>query len=284
MRLLALAALVYAAIYYITSRLIYQPTRYPGGWWHTQADTGAQDVWIPTSDGLRLHAWWVEAAVDAAPDAPLAAPAGRLATLYFHGNGGNLAHRPGHLREIAAAGSAVLILDYRGYGKSPGRPTERGLYRDADAAYDRLIGMGYTPERIVLLGESLGTAVAVNLARRRPCAGVILECPFTSFSAMAGTVVPLAGRLFATGFNTLRKIRDVHVPLLVIHGDRDRTVPWAMGRAVFDAANEPKSFWTVAGATHVDIVETAGPLYRARLRAFYQSILPPAGPGTATLS
>ena len=265
LRLLGLAALVYGAIYFAVSRLIYQPTRYPGGWWHTQAESGAQDVWLSTGDGLRLHAWLVETSIQA--------PGGRLVTLYLHGNGANLAHRPGHLREIAAAGSSILILDYRGYGKSPGRPTERGLYRDADAGYDHLIGMGYQPTQIIVHGESLGSAVAVDLARRRPCAGLILESPFTSFSAMAGTIVPLIGRLFASGFNSRRKIAGVRVPLLIVHGDRDDTVPYAMGRALFEAANEPKSFWTVEGATHVDIVEVAGPLYRARLQAFYESTL-----------
>jgi hypothetical protein len=260
MCLLGLAALAYVTIYFVVSRLIYQPTRYPGGWWHTQADLGARDVWLRTSDGVRLHAWFVEA------------PGSRLVTLYFHGNGGNLANRPGHLRQMTALGSSVLIFDYRGYGKSGGRPTERGLYRDADAAYDALIGMGYEAAQIVMYGESLGAAVAVDLAGRRPCAGLILECPFTSFSAIAGTVVPLAGRLFASGFNTRRKITDVHVPVLIVHGDRDRTVPYAMGRAVFEAANEPKLFWTVEGATHKTIIEKGGALYRARLQAFYDVI------------
>jgi fermentation-respiration switch protein FrsA (DUF1100 family) len=276
MRLLGLAALVYGAIYFVVGRLVYQPTRYPGGWWHTQSESGARDVWLLTSDGLRLHAWLVKA--------PVEAPGSRLVTLYLHGNGANLAHRPGHLREIAAAGSSILILDYRGYGKSAGRPTERGLYRDADAGYDRLIGMGYQPAQIVVHGESLGSAVAVDLARRRPCAGLILESPFTSLSAVAGAIVPLIGRLFASGFNTRGKIAGVRAPLLIIHGDRDRTIPYAMGRALFEAANEPKSFWTVAGAAHVDIVEVAGPLYRARLRAFYENILPRPGASAGTLT
>jgi uncharacterized protein len=261
LRLLGLAALTYGAIYFTVSRLIYQPTRYPGGWWHTQTDSNAQDVWLSTNDGLRLHAWLIEA------------PGSRLITLYLHGNGANLAHRPGHLREIAGAGSSILILDYRGYGKSPGRPTERGLYRDADAGYDHLIGMGYQPGQIIVHGESLGSAVAVELAGRRPCGGLILECPFTSFSAMAGRFVPVIGRLFASGFNSRHKVAGVHVPLLIIHGDRDDTVPYAMGRALFEAANEPKSLWTVEGATHVDIVEVAGPQYRARLQSFYESTL-----------
>jgi fermentation-respiration switch protein FrsA (DUF1100 family) len=276
MRILVLAALVYSAICFIVSRLIYQPTRYPGGWWHTQTDLGAHDVWLQTSDGLRLHAWLVRT--------PVEATGNRLATLFLHGNGSNLAHSPGHLREISAAGSSVLILDYRGYGKSPGRPTERGLYRDADAGYDHLIGMGYGPRQIVVHGESLGSAVAADLAHRRPCAGLILECPFTSYSAIAGMLVPFVGRLFASGFNTRRKISGVHAPLLIIHGDRDRTIPHAMGRALFEAANEPKAFWTVEGATHVDLVEVAGPLYRARLRAFYESILAQSGAGAGTLT
>ncbi|HXM45029.1 MAG TPA: alpha/beta hydrolase [Bryobacteraceae bacterium] len=270
MWLLGLAVLVYAAIYFVVSRLIFRPLRYPGGKWHTQAELGARDVWLRTSDGVRLHAWFLEA------------PGSRLVTMYLKGNGTNLTNRTGHLREIIPAGSSVLILDYRGYGKSEGRPTERGLYRDADAGYDSLIGMGYEPGQIVVLGESLGSAVAVELASRRPCAGVILECPFTSFSAMAGTVVPWAGRLFASGFNSLRKIGGVHAPLLIIHGDHDTITPYAMGRALFEAANEPKSLWTVAGATHIDIVQVAGPLYRARLQSFYESLVPrPGAAGTS---
>jgi len=258
---LALAALVYGAIWFVVSRLIFRPLRYPGGFWDTQAELGAQDVWLRTSDGLCLHAWFLEA------------PGSRLVTLYLKGNGTNLTNRKGHLRELVPAGSSVLILDYRGYGKSQGRPTERGLYRDADAGYDRLIGMGYQPAQIVLLGESLGSAVAVDLACRRPCAGVILECAFTSFSAMAGVFVPWVGRFFASGFNSLRKIGGVHAPLLVIHGERDTFAPYAMARALFEAANEPKSFWTVEGAGHIDIVQVAGPLYRARLQAFYAGLI-----------
>jgi fermentation-respiration switch protein FrsA (DUF1100 family) len=255
---LGAAGMLAGAIRFGIRRAIYQPSVYPCGWWYTQAESGARDLWLRASDGTRLHAWWVDV------------PASRMVTLYLHGNGGNLAHRPGHLREIAVAGSSVLIIDYRGFGKSAGSPSERGLYRDADAGYDYLILLGYRPEQMVVLGESLGAAVAVDLVARRPCSGLILECPFTSLSAMAGHLVPLLGPLFVRGFDSLGKIGQVRVPLLIIHGDRDRTVPYRMGRALFEAAREPKWFWTVEGASHLDIVQVAGLRYRARLGAFYE--------------
>jgi uncharacterized protein len=260
--ILLFAALLYCGIYLVANRFAYQPTRYPTGWWHMQAELGAQDVWLCARDGVRLHAWWLES------------PGSRCVTLYLHGNGDNLSVRPGHLREMIAAGSSVLILDYRGYGKSAGWPTERGLYRDAEAGYDYLISQGWRPGQIVLHGESLGAAVAVDLATRRRCAGLILECPITSASDMAHKFVPVLGPLFVHGFNARRKIARVHTPVLIIHGDADRMVPYAMGRALFEAASEPKSFWTVEGARHLNIVEVAGPRYRERLREFYESCLP----------
>jgi fermentation-respiration switch protein FrsA (DUF1100 family) len=259
-----IAICLYGAVCFVANRIVFQPTRYPDGWWDTQTGLGARDVWLRARDGVQLHAWWLEA--------PQEAHGGRVATLYLHGNGGNLAYRPGHLRAILAAGSAVLIVDYRGYGRSSGRPTEPGLYRDADAAYDYLIGLGYRPEQIVLHGESLGSAVAVELAVRRPCAGIILECPFPSIAYMAGRIVPLLGPLFVRGFDTRRKIAQVNAPILIIHGDDDRRVPHAVGLELFETAHEPKSFWTVEAARHLTIVEVGGARYVARLRSFYESI------------
>ena len=113
-------------------------------------------MWLQAADGVKLHAWWLKA------------PGSRVATLFLHGNAGNVTHRAGHMLAIAEAGSSVLVIDYRGYGRSEGRPDEAGLYADAEAAYQHLLAAGYTPDRIVLHGESLGTAVAVELASRRP--------------------------------------------------------------------------------------------------------------------
>ena len=254
-------ASVYGICSFLASRAVYYPERYPAGWWDAQREIGAKDVWLLTADGVKLHAWWVERA------------GSPVATVFLHGNAGNLSHRAPHARAIASAGSSVLLLDYRGYGKSAGRPTERGLMADADAGFQHLVSAGYRPNQIVIHGESLGTAVAVPLAARKSPGGVILEAPFTSVADMAARVLPVVGPLLVGGFNSKAQIRNLRAPLLVIHGDQDETVPFSLGRALFEAANEPKSFWTVAGAGHNDIVEIAGAGYEERLRAFYQSLM-----------
>ena len=146
-----LAAASYGLLYLIANRSVYFPSKYPEGLWDWQAKLGAADVWLDTPDGFRIHAWLVNR-----PDA-------RFVTLYLHGNAGNITDRYSHIREITAAGSSILMLDYRGYGKSNGRPTERGIYTDAETAYDQLVKVGYRPDQIIVHGESLGTAVAVDL-------------------------------------------------------------------------------------------------------------------------
>jgi fermentation-respiration switch protein FrsA (DUF1100 family) len=166
----------------------------------------------------------------------------------------------------------VLIIDYRGYGKSEGRPEEQGLYLDAEASYVHLLERGYRPEQIVAHGESLGSAVAVDLAARRRCGGLVLEAPFTSARQVAARVLPLLGPMLVKGFDSEAKIRSVRAPLLVIHGDRDEVIDQELGRKLFEAAGEPKTFWPVPGARHNDIVETAGPEYERRLREFYEEL------------
>jgi fermentation-respiration switch protein FrsA (DUF1100 family) len=193
--------------------------------------------------------------------------------LFLHGNAGNIGQRADHIAEIAAAGSDVLIIDYRGYGRSQGHPSERGLSMDADAAYDYLAAKG---KPIVLHGESLGSAVAVELATRHPIAGLILESPFTSLRAEANTVLPVIGPLVVWGFDSKSRIARVHAPLLLIHGDHDQTVPYRLGRELYEAAPGPKTLWTVPGGDHNDLLGVAGPEYRDRLRRFYASLpIPP---------
>jgi uncharacterized protein len=248
------------ALYYFANRAIYFPSKYPQGFWDMQHQVHASDVWIETRDGVRLHAWFV--AREGAP----------WATLYLHGNAGNITHRLPHIQEIVAAGSSILILDYRGYGKSAGRPTEKGLYIDSEAAYQHLIGMGYRANQIILHGESLGTAVAIDLASRRPCAALILEAPFTSASDVAGTVLPVLGPLLVRSYNSVAKVSRIAAPKLFVQGDHDEVIPPRMGQALYAASPPPKEFWTVEGAGHNDIVETAGPRYRERLEKFYRNL------------
>jgi len=254
------AACVVALAYYLANREVYHPLKYPAGYWNTQGAVGASDAWMQASDGVKIHGWWVQR------DGP-------LATLFLHGNAGNLTHRAPRMLEIAAAGSSVLVLDYRGYGKSEGRPSEQGLYRDAEAGFIFLLGKGYRPEQIILHGESLGTSVAIDLASRRPCAGLVLEAPFTSAADVAATVVPVIGPLLIRGFNSLPKIRWIRVPKLFIHGDRDEVVPLRLGQELFAAAQGSKTLWIVPGAGHNDILETAGAEYRRHLQTFYTSLL-----------
>jgi fermentation-respiration switch protein FrsA (DUF1100 family) len=260
--LIAMTLLVFVFIMLrgVVDRFVYYPMRYPQGEWGSQAQAGAQDVWPMTADGVRLNAWWFPKL------------GSRFATLFLHGNAGNVTHRIDHAHAITKAGSAILVLDYRGYGKSMGQPSESGLYLDADAGYDALIRLGYGPKQIIVQGESLGTAVAVELASRRPCAGLVLESALTSLSDMARAVLPVIGPLVAHGFDTQRKVKQVRVPLFMIHGDADEVVPFSQGQAVFRAANEPKRFWRVPGAHHDDLLYIAGEEYVTRLRAFWRSL------------
>jgi fermentation-respiration switch protein FrsA (DUF1100 family) len=235
--------------------------RYPQGAWDLQPTVAAQDRWIEAADGTKLNAWWFPKAE------------AHFATLFLHGNAGNVTHRVGHAQAILDAGSAFLVLDYRGYGKSHGGPSERGLYEDGDAAYGDLVRLGYAPDRIIVQGESLGTAVAVDLAIRHHCAAVILESPLMSVGKIAGTILPFFGPLLVHGYDTYSKISRVRVPLLVIHGDADEIVPFSQGESVFRAANEPKEFWRVSGAHHNDLLDVAGAAYVARLQNFYRRLL-----------
>ena len=257
---LVLLVVAYGVLRFAASSAVYYPLRYPDGWWNLQRDAAAAEVWLTTRDGVKLNAWWI------------AAPDSRLATVFFHGNGGNLTHRVDHMRAIAAAGSALLILDYRGYGKSEGKPSESGLYSDADAAYQWLTDKGYAAKQIVIHGESLGAAVAVDLASRQPCAGVVLEAPFSSAAQVAASVLPLIGPLLIRDFDSKAKVGKIRAPMLFMQGDRDEVIPYRLGRDLYDAAPEPKSFWTIDGAGHNNLLDVAGDRYREHLAAFYAAL------------
>jgi hypothetical protein len=202
---------------------------------------GVSERWLDAADGVRLHAWYAPARGDAPT------------LVWSHGNGGNMGGRGGVLVALATEGVGVLAYDYRRYGKSAGRPSEAGVYLDGEAAYDALRADGVPASRLVAFGESLGSAVSLHLALRRPCAGVALVSPFTTMRDVArhhyGPLGVLAGRRF----DSLSRVTQLAVPLLVVHGDRDDIVPFALGERLFAAAPEPKRFLRVPGAGHNDV-------------------------------
>jgi len=207
---------------------------------------GVEERTIATADGLRLHAWWA------------GAPEATATLVWSHGNGGNIAGRADVLLALAARGVAVLAYDYRGYGRSEGRPTEPGVYLDVEAAYDSLRARGVPAGHIVAFGESLGGAVAIRLATARSCAGVAVVSTFTTLReagrAHYGPLAVLAGGRF----DSLARVRELSVPTLVAHGDRDEVVPFALGERLFAAAREPKRFFRAAGRHHNDVFDAPG--------------------------
>lgn len=229
-----------------------------------QAGLSFEDLYISTSDGVRINAWYVPH-----PDA-------KATLLWFHGNAGNLGHRVDLLRHLHQKLDVhVLMIDYRGYGRSEGHVSEYGTYQDALAAYDYLIGRpDQDPPRIVAYGQSLGAAVAVELAVQRALDGLILEAPFTSIRDMARFHYPWLpmGGLLTTRYDSLNKINKIRVPLLILHGDRDEIVPYEQGKKLYEAANPPKRFYTIRGAGHNNTYFVGGTQYFETLAQFIQEL------------
>jgi fermentation-respiration switch protein FrsA (DUF1100 family) len=226
--------------------------------------TGAVPVSFSTSDGLTLSGWFVTRT---------STP--RFVVLVFNGNAGNRAHRAPFADALAGLGLAALIFDYRGFGGNPGSPTEHGLRLDARAARRYLLTRpDVDAKRLVYFGESLGTAVATELATEHPPAGLILRSPFTSMTAVGQhhyAWLPV-GLLLRDRFATLERITSIRTPLLVIAGERDSIVPTSQSREVFDAANDPKSLLVVAGADHNDDALFTGRAMIERIAQFLQDI------------
>ena len=220
---------------------------------------GLEDVSFATSDGVTLRAWYWPGTRD-------------TVIVLFHGNAGNRASRLEWVEPFHALGWGVLLVDYRGYGGSGGSPTENGLYTDAEASADYLRGRGV--EHLVYFGESLGCGVAVEAAVRRPPRALILQ-------AGAASLVPIGQRLYPwlpiglfmkDRFDAVDRIPEIACPLLSIHGTDDTHIPIAMGRALFDAAPEPKEWYAVEGGGHNDLPSTAGREYYARVQAFLEQV------------
>jgi len=197
-----------------------------------------EDISLETADGLSLHAWFVPA------DKP------RGAVLFMHGNAGNISHRLDSLQMFHRLGYSTLIFDYRGYGKSDGKPTEQGTYRDAEAAWQYLTSeRRFPPCRIILFGESMGGAVAAWLAAQKTPAALVIASGFTSVPDLAQDLYPFipARRLARIHFNTREHLLRVNAPVLIAHSPEDDIVPYRHGLALYAASNSPRQFLELAG-------------------------------------
>ena len=237
--LAALGALVLASL---ENRFIFFPMR------ELEADPSVarlpfETVHVSTADGLTLHGWFLPA-----PGTPT--------ILYLHGNAGNVSHRLEMVKCLVEQGYPVLIMDYRGYGLSEGKPTEQGLYLDAQAMYGHLVReRGLAPSEIVAWGKSLGGAVAIDLATREPLAGLVLESTFLNARAMARLILPWwPERFVRAGLASDEKLARLAVPKLIIHGDRDSVVPVEQGQKLYELAAPPKSLHVVEGGEHDDFL------------------------------
>ncbi len=241
--------------------LIFFPN-YPGrleGDWHPR-ELPVEDVWLKASDGTKLHAWWIPA-----KDA-------KFTFLAFHGNASNIANRASVYEFLRSTPANVLALEYRGYGHSEGKPSESGMYLDAEAAHEHLVDVQkIDPKSIISFGQSLGTAVAANVAARLPVGAVILEAPFPSASFLARRLFWfLPGiQFFVRGqLNTVARLQQARIPLLVVHCTADPVIPFQFGEAVYDRAPEPKRFLKIENLCHEEASVVAPKKYRKVLDEF----------------
>jgi protein-L-isoaspartate(D-aspartate) O-methyltransferase len=269
----AVVAIVLALAWSLQRRMIYFPMVHvpPPG---ESGLAGIEAVRFTTSDGLELQAWFL----------PVEHPPPRPTVIVFNGNAGNRAHRVELGDALRHRGFQVLLVDYRGYGGNPGTPTERGLALDSRAARAYLATRDdVDPSRLVYFGESLGAAVAVDLATEFPPSALILRSPFTSMSDVGQHHYPIlpVGLLVRDRFPTIDRVQRLQAPLLVIAGDEDRIVPFEQSQRVYESAPEPKEFVVIAGADHNDVELLAGDEMIEAIARFIEEQAQPTGPDTA---
>ncbi|MFA9459576.1 alpha/beta hydrolase [Thiohalorhabdus sp. Cl-TMA] len=241
---------VLLVVYFGQSRLLYFPDTPSREVERTPAAIRLdfEPVSLTTGDGVVLDGWFVPA-----PGAE------RGVVAFFHGNAGNIGHRVDTLRILNELGLATLIVDYRGYGRSGGRPSEAGTYRDAEAVWHHLVAeRDISPERIVLFGRSLGAAVAAELASRHQPGALVLESAFTSVPDLAARIYPFLPVRWLARFRypTAEAVAQAACPVLVIHSPDDEVIPIEHGRTVFERARSPKRFLEIEGGHNTAFLES----------------------------
>jgi fermentation-respiration switch protein FrsA (DUF1100 family) len=258
---LAAFYLVFAGgLFFFQRSLLYLPDR-------TRPDPAVQGlantevVTLDSEDGLKLAHWYHPPAEREGP-----------VVVVFHGNAGHIGHRVPRYGFLTAAGIGVFLMEYRGYGGNPGKPSEDAITADARSVLDYLGTRGVTAERIVLYGESLGCGVVVKMAAERPVAGVILESPYTSIAEVAQShywYLP-AKWMVLDAWNAAARIAQVSAPLLAIHGERDKIIPFRYGRRLFELATAPKESLFLPGSGHNDLFDD--PAVPARVLSFVEKV------------
>ena len=243
-------------------RQTFGPTRFPQGSWNPHRHgVPVQNVLFPSEDGVRLHGWW------------LRRPEARGTVLYFHGSGGHLGEHVEVLQSLSRLPVHLFAFDYRGYGRSEGKPSEEGLYRDGRAALRHLTGeLEQRPETVLLYGHSLGGAVAIDTALHLPAAGLVVQSSFTDVKGMARALFPSLPLHWVArnGFRSIDKMGRLELPKLFVHGTADTKVPPRHSRALYEAAEEPKDLLLVEGADHGDVPHRGGLAYLERLERFLE--------------
>jgi len=261
--------LLVVVVYFMQGRMLYLPNVPGRTLTLTPTDIGLdyQDVSIETTDGVTLHGWFI-------------AGQSSQVLLFFHGNAGNISHRLDSIRQFQDLGLSVFIIDYRGYGQSEGRTTERGIYRDADAAWRYLIeDRGMVATDIIVFGRSLGASVASRLAGQHQPLALIVESSFTSIPDIAQDLYPwLPVRWLSRLSHATRDyVRDVRCPVLVVHSRDDEIIPFHHGEEIFASANEPRTLLGIRG-THNDGFLRDERAYIRGLRTFLKRLSAPALP------
>ncbi|HEY1171494.1 MAG TPA: alpha/beta hydrolase [Verrucomicrobiae bacterium] len=224
-----------------------------------------EEVWLTTSDKLRLNAWYFPA--------PKNSTRSRYAVLFAHGNGGNISHRVDIYRVWHGLGVNFLSFDYRGYGLSEGKPSEKGTYQDAKAGYDWLLSKGFQPENIIIFGESLGGGIASWLAAEHKVGALVLQSTYTSVPDLGTEIFPyLPVRLLATiHYNTLERLPKIKVPLLILHSRSDSLIRFHHAEKNYKAANEPKLLHEVLG-DHNETLFAGAEQYKDGVEKFLQTL------------
>ncbi len=220
--------------------------------------SGVDEIFITTGDNVRLQAYYLKN------------PSSERMLIFFHGNAGNICHRISDILNLKNCGINVLAISYRGYGKSSGKPSEKGIYNDGAAALDYAMQtLGYSVENIIIFGRSIGSTVAVEISQHKEIAGLILITPLTSAKAQAkaqglGFLSFLAG----SAFDNLSKITNIDCPLLVIHGTDDQILSFSMGKELFDRATVEKQLVIIEGAGHNNLSQVDSEKYWGSIASF----------------